>query len=71
MKKKTLKRLRVILYNLNVRKAYAVHEGKEIYFYYPPKGGWSKPPTIDGVELEYVSEHDSEIMEMNNGILVM
>jgi len=65
MKKKTHKRLRAILYDLNVRKAYAVQESvNRIHCYYPPKGGWSELATIDGVPLEYVPDHDWEVLKM-------
>lgn len=58
MKKKTLKTVRHMLMLMKRKKAHFFKDGNGALAYTYPKDGWVTMPVIDGVALEYVSEHD-------------
>lgn len=58
MKKKTLKTIKHMLMLMKRKKAHFFRDEKGNVYWTYPKSGWINPPTIDGVELEYVGKHD-------------
>jgi hypothetical protein len=69
MKKVTLKRVRLMKLLLKRHRAiFFIDETDGGLYYTYPKGGWSdQRPTIDGVELEYVSAHDDNTVDTQSG----
>ena len=66
MKKSTHNRVTRMLELMNRKEAYFFEDKKGDLYWTYPKGGWSKPATIDGKTLEYVAEHDWEVEQHKN-----